>query len=252
MRANEFLLEAKPENLGQGMLDKLYASYQQKDANDQQLEFEDGLGVANYIYQHVGPNYLTWVCKQYNQDRFLFLHDLSTVKDDLQNFVRLTRDRRINIERDINRYPDINQLRDAIAQATGSQTEIGSKFYQNIRNAINEFVKQGQAVWLYKGNDYSIYHPKTFEASNICKNFMSTNVCTIMNDYYFKQYSQKGTLIYIITQDKLYNCYISKDAWMKSSEFADERNDHRYNLPWMLENFPALHLTHEVAANMVE
>jgi len=34
MRAREFIVEAKPENLGQGMLDKMYAAWLYRDANE--------------------------------------------------------------------------------------------------------------------------------------------------------------------------------------------------------------------------
>ena len=34
MRAREFITEAKPENLGQGMLDKMYAAWLYRDANE--------------------------------------------------------------------------------------------------------------------------------------------------------------------------------------------------------------------------
>lgn len=38
MRAREFIVEAKPENLGQGMLDKMYAAWLYRDANDMDEE----------------------------------------------------------------------------------------------------------------------------------------------------------------------------------------------------------------------
>ena len=244
MRAREFiLLEAKPETLGNGMLEKLFATYQTRDINDTTLpnKFENGHQIATYIYQFIGPNYLTWVAKQYNQDQHFFLHDLPNWGDTLTQFSTIVKDNRIQIEKDINRYQNIDQLRTAIEQASGTKQNLGSKFYSSAISAIDEFVKKKEASWLYKGTDYSIYYPKTFESSNLCSKLMSTTVCTIMNKYYFDEYSKHGTLMYIISQDKLYNCFISKDASSKNSEFADEKNNHsEYDLKWMLSSFPAL------------
>jgi len=61
-----------------------------------------------------------------------------------------------------------------------------------------------------------------------------------MNPSHFDRYSDDGTLMYIISQDKLYNCFISRDPEESPSEFSDQKNDHSYDLKWMLKNFPAL------------
>lgn len=242
MRASEFILEAKPENLGQGMLDKLFATYQQRDANDNTLpeKFENGLRVANLIFQNVGPAYLIWVAKQYNQDPNFFLHDLPTWRADLNKFNRMTRGTQYQIEKDLNKYQDIEQLRATMQDAMGDHGQVVSKFYQDVTNVMNDYVAKGEATWLYKSPQYSIYYPKTWESSNICKSVMSTNVCTIMNKGHYDDYSANGTLMYIVTQNRLYNCYISKDKNKKRSEFADQQNDHNFDLGWMLEHFPAL------------
>jgi hypothetical protein len=239
---SRIIMEAKPETLGDGLLNKLFSTYQQRDINDASLnKFENGMQVANLIFQFVGPNYLAWVVKQYNIDQYFFLHDLPEWKTTLEQFATITKDRRIPIEKDINRYQNIDQLRTTIDNATNTQQNLGSKFYSNAIAAIDQFVNEKKASWLYKSNDYSIYLPKTFDASNICSKLMSTTVCTIMNESHFNDYSKHGTLMYIITQDKLYNCFISKDGAKKKSEFADEKNNHTdYDLAWMLENFPAL------------
>lgn len=85
---------------------------------------------------------------------------------------------------------------------------------------------------------------KTYEASHIMSALLKTNICTIMNNGYFDNYSKAGTLMYIIpneAQDKLYNCFISKNAEHgKDSEFVDEQNRHGFDLSWQLQHFPAL------------
>ena len=240
MRARDFLLEAKPENLGQGMLNKLYQTYLNRDVNDTHFSnLADGHQVAMAIYNAVGPNYLIWAAKQYNQDQHFFLHDLEEWNNTLTQFATISKDRRVQIEKDINRYQNIDQLRTAISQASGQQETLGSKFYSNIISAIDNFVKDGQASWLYRSNEYSIYYPKTFEASNICSKFISTSVCTIMGEANFRSYSENGTLMYTITQDKLYNCYINATK-SKRSEGADEKNNHNYDVEWQFERFPQL------------
>ena len=240
MRARDFLLEAKPENLGQGRLNKLYQTYLNRDANEiGGYDLADGHQVATEIYNAVGPNYLIWAAKQYNQDQHFFLHDLEEWKNTLTQFATISKDRRVQIEKDINRYQNIDQLRTAISQASGQQETLGSKFYSNIISAIDKFVKDGQASWLYRSNEYSIYYPKTYEASNICSKFISTSVCTIMGETNFRSYSENGTLMYTITQDKLYNCYINTTK-AKRSEGADEKNNHDYDVEWQFEHFPQL------------
>jgi hypothetical protein len=242
MKIKEIILEAKPQNLGQGMLDKLFAVYQQRDINDATLpqKFESGAQVADLIYQNIGPSYLIWAAKQYTVDKYFFLHDLPEWKQTLDQFNVLSKDRRIELEKDINKYQSIDRLRTALEQASGAKEHLGSKFYSTAISAIDKFVKQGQASWLYRSNEYSIYYPKTFESSNVCSKLMSTNVCTIMNKEHFDSYSDKGTLMYIITQDKLFNCYISKYSSGKSSEFADEKNNHDFDLAWQLQHFTKL------------
>ena len=177
----------------------------------------------------------SWVSKQYNQDQHFFLHDLPTWAEDLAQFKKLAQDRRLDIVRDINRYANIAQVRAVIAQAAGTKTEtnLAAKVTK-----LDPFVAAGQAQWWYQGNDYVIYHPRTFKASNICAHIgMKTNICTIMNPQHFASYSRNGTLLYIITADKLFNCYVSSK---RRPEYADEMNDHNYDLDYMISNFPAL------------
>lgn len=246
MRAKEFIVEARPDNIGQGILDKLKKTYLAKEHHNSaqmqmRLENENyGLNIANAMFNAVGPDYLIWVAKQYNQDPNFFLENLPEWKDTLTEFSNLVKDKRVEIERDINKYANIDQLRDVIHVASGSKQELGSPFYSKVIGAMNQFVEEGQASWLYRSPEYSIYYPKTFEASNICKTVMSTTVCTIMNQTHFDTYSKYGTLMYIVNQDRLYNCYISKNPSAQPSEFADQENNHKFNLHWMLENFPAL------------
>lgn len=245
MRAREFIIEATPQSLQPPVLDKLFKTYQTRDINDHHIpKFENGLGVANFIFNTIGPKSLIWVVKQYNIDQHFFLHDLSQWKSSIAEFDRLRADKRIQLPKnDLNQYQGIDELRKVISQFSANQQSLGSKFYSNAISLIDEFVKAGDADWLYRSNDYSIYHPKTFESSNVCastKFDMSTKICTIMSQFYFDEYSKNGTLMYIIDHSKLYNCYISKDGEKKESEFADELNNHTYDLDWMLENFPVL------------
>ena len=55
MKSYEFITEAKPENLGQNKLDQIFSTYQKRDSRDNTLpqKFNNGLEVANYIFQFV-------------------------------------------------------------------------------------------------------------------------------------------------------------------------------------------------------
>ena len=188
MRAREFIVEAKPENLGQGMLDKMYAAWLYRDANEMGAdEFATGTQVAEKIYKSVGPKYLIWAAKQYvNDEQFKIApmeESLEELKGLLTHFATLITDKRVQIEKDINKYASIGQLRDTIEKATISNQELGSTWYSTAINGLNPFVESGQADWLYKGSDYAIYHPKTFESSNILSKNLIGSVLTFARSW---------------------------------------------------------------------
>ena len=243
MKSYEFITEAKPENLGQNKLDQIFSTYQKRDSRDNTLpqKFDNGLEIANYIFQFVGPNNLIWVTNQYIKDQYFFLHDLPQWKTTLEEFFKITRSSRIQVNKDVNSYSNISELRKALDIAKGRSEQLGSKFYSKSISNIDKFVNEGEAKWLYRSNDYSIYQPLTFESSNICKNFnISVSACTIMDEDNYDDYINNGTLIYIIDQTNIYICYISNDIEEQESEFSDADNNHEYNLDWQLNKFPAL------------
>ena len=246
--ASQLLSEAKPENLGKGMMDKLAIAFKNKEMDDAmwdamppEKQASAGNDVAEKLYQAVGPKFLIWTAKQYVNEPHFPLEDLLFWKDTLTQFATVAADRRAQIEKDINKYPSIAELRKTLVAATATTQELGTTFFSKALSGIDPFVKSGDAIWLYKGNDYAIYHPKTFESSNILsKNLIgSVSVCTVMGKDQFDTYTAHGVLLYIISQDKMYNCYINTND-NKDSEFADQHNDHDFNLDFMLENFPKL------------
>jgi hypothetical protein len=244
MRAKEFIFEAKPENLGQVLVDKLFAKYSQTDIKDATItpKFTDGVGVANYIYQVVGPKYLIWVAKQYANDNYFFLHQLEAVKSILSDFVAVSNGR-VPIEKDISKYKSIGELRDTIDKAKKTVGSSGSSYFTKAVSRINEMVKSGQAEWLYQSNQYVIYQPKTFEASHMMSALISTTICTILNEDHFEQYNYSGILMYIIPNSEpetLYNCYISRSVADCPSEFANAQNDRKFGFDWQVSHFPAL------------
>ena len=249
MRARDFIIEAKPETLGQGMLDKLFATYTKRDVDDNLLpkKFESGLEVANYIYQYVGPAFLIWSSKQYNQDQHFFLHDLPAWKSTLDEFVKVAKNRQYQIEKDINKYQDINQLRQAIQQAVTPKEQEQVSFYDRIIPRLNQYVEQNNARWIYRGKDYSIYLPVTWEssreASRAC-NIKEGGACVTLSKNLFDSYTggtngQKGTLVFTIGQDSIYIAYLTKKGVHKS-EFSDINNNHEFDLTYQLTNFPNL------------
>lgn len=257
MRARDFIIEAKPSNLGNGMLDKLFATYQKRDSKDRLLptQFKSGLEVADYIYQYVGANYLIWASKQYNQDQHFFLHDLPAWKSTLENFAKTSRTRTSQIEKDINRYTDIDQLRQTLDQAAKSQEQSKGSQYDQIIKRLNQYVESKDAKWLYQGKTYSIYYPFIWEASRelgraCALDKKSGAACVTVSKNYFDEYTggtngEYGTLIYTIAQDKVYVAYLSNsieydDEDVPSSEFSDITNNHKYNLSYQLTYFPEL------------
>ena len=238
------LLEAKPSGLGQGMLDKLFAVFSKRDINDSELgqKFEDGLQIAEYLFKFVGPKNLIWVAKQYTTDEYFFLHDLDEWKNTFDEFDKLCKDRRITIEKDVNKYKSITELRKTIDELGGRQAELGSKFFSKAVGGLEPFFNNGDADLLYRGSKYIIYHPISFDSSSVLNTgnlIGSVNLCTVMSSGYFEQYSDLGYLIYIISQDRMYNCYINTSA-AKESEFADQQNDHSKDLSFLLDEFPEL------------
>ena len=238
------LLEAKPSGLGQGMLDKLFVVYSKRDINDNELgqKFEDGLQIAEYLYTFVGPKNLIWVAKQYTVDEYFFLRDLDEWKNTFDEFDKLCKDRRIVIEKDVNRYKSITELRNTIGELGGRQAELGSKFFSKAVGGLEPFFNNGDADLLYRGSEYIIYHPISFDSSSVLNTgnlIGSVNLCTVMSSDYFEQYSNLGYLIYIISQDRMYNCYINTSN-NRQSEFADQDNNHSKDLSFLLDEFPEL------------
>lgn len=241
MLLRELLTEAKPENLNQPTLDKLFAAYEQKEGTHAEEKIENGLEVAQRLFAAVGAEYLIWTAKQYIQDQHFFLHDLPNWTTAFNKFNELKRKKSINIERNINSYQNIDQLNSTLQEILGGERLEGSDYYKRAILAINEYARRGEAKWLYRGNDYSIYQPLTYKSSHEWYNLIQgVTVCTVTNQRYFDNYSQHGVLIYIISQNGMYNCYIGTDG-RKHSEFSDYKNDHdNYPFKWMLQNFPAL------------
>jgi len=273
MRAKEFIVEAKPENLGEKVCHQLSNAWDDKKDSDASMDtIQDALyntdnwkidydtsspeerrnyylgtfgkAIADEIFKFIGPKNLIWAVKQYINDEHFFVHDLAEWRNTLTVFATITRSPRVQIERDINKYTNIDQLRTAIDTVTAIPGNTGSGYFKKAIARIDEMVQSGQAAWLYQGHDYVIYHPKTYDASHIMSALLKTNICTIMNNSYFDKYSNAGTLMYIIPnaeQDKLFNCFISKNTEHgKDSEFADEQNRHGFDLSWQLQHFPAL------------
>jgi hypothetical protein len=237
----DLLNEAKPENIGQNKLDQLFSTYQKRDINDQTLQqkYTSGMDIANLLYQYSGPKNFLWVINQYIKDQHFFLHDLPQWKITLDEFDKITRSK-TQLNKDITSYKNIDELRKAISSLKNQ--DLTANFYPNAINKIDEYTKKGEARWLHRSNDYSIYQPLTFKSSNICESFNlpGLNICSILSKNLYNMYSQSGTLIYIIDQRKIFICFVSRDTSMKRSEFVDEQNVTDYNLGWQLKKFPAL------------
>ena len=246
------LSEAKPADT-KGMWEKVIRAFISKENVPQSVaelfDDEDALYITTEIFDAVGPKYLIWAVKQYTTDPHFPLGDLPQWKDTLTQFATIANDKRVQIEKDINKYPNIGELRNAIRAAVGTQQELGTTFFSKAVGGLEPFVKDAQASWVYKGSDYAIYYPKTYESSGILKDNLigSVSVCTVMNKTYFDNYTQNGTLLYIIGQDKMYNCFINTapntrghDGHGEKSEFADQHNDHTITLDFLLQNFPKL------------
>jgi hypothetical protein len=229
MRAKEFIIEAKPENLGQGQLYKLSsAAIKKNDAIDDGEYTALAKELADYIFKYVGPKYLIWTVNQYINDPTFSLNDIDTLQDLLTQFDTIKANPRVQMEKDLMKYKSIKELKKAIKQAAETVGTIGTAYFSKAVERINQLVKSGQADWLYKGNDYVIYHPKTFEASHMMSALISTTICTIMNKEYFDDYSAQGYLMYTIPNsepNKLYNCFVN-DSYVNKSEAADEQNNH--------------------------
>ena len=258
------LLEAKPGQLNSNMLKKLGSALEVKSDSDyfvdamdsgeisdpeevgyEVYEQEVGRFIGEEIYRYVGSKYFTWVCKQYINDENFFLHDLEDWKDTLSEFARISNDRTIAIERDINRYGSMDELRNVIEEYSISKDDQymikASKYFKDAVNMIDDKVRTGQAAMLYRGNDYVIFQPKSYEASKMMHELIKVNICTIYSENYYNKYSADGMLMYIIPSNeyKLYDCFISFDASKRKSEFADEKNIH-HEFAWQLHKFPAL------------
>ena len=111
------LVEATPDSIGENQWIKLYNAMKSKQdhLDDPELAQADerlyGNKIANIIFQHVGPKTLQWVVKQYINDNYFFLHDLDAWKNTLGEFATITRNPRVQIERDLNKYKNVDEYK---------------------------------------------------------------------------------------------------------------------------------------------
>lgn len=254
MRVNEFLLEAKPENLGDGMIKKIARAYFKKEGVNPDVDSTDpiavdkeylktGYGLANAIYNHIGPKYLIWVVKQYIQDQYFSYNDIRSWKDTLDEYTQAITARK-PIERDINKFANIDQLRTELRK---QQTESIGKMYDIIVPVLDKFVQQGQAKWLYKGTDYVIYKPDTWEASNAFYRVLNnkgirTSACVTYDSNLYDRYSEGGPFVLTIAPETGFVAYIktNDDPHAQLSEFSDVHNNHDFGLEYQLKHFPKL------------
>lgn len=254
MRYKEFLIEAKPENLGDGMIKKIGQAYFKKtrfmpnaDSSDPDAVdlavLQTGYSLANSMYNHVGPKYLIWVAKQFVQDPHFMTEDFQAWADTLEDYTRVVAARK-PIERDINKFANIDQLRTELRKH--QESSVG-KMYDIIVPVLDEFVQSGQAAWLYKGNDYVIYRPDTWEASNAFYRVLNnkgirTSACVTYDDGMFHHYTDEGSFVLTIAPETAYVAYINTGGWGSTppSEFADVYNNHEYGLEYQLKQFPKL------------
>lgn len=246
MRAHEFLLEATPDNLGEGALVKLGKAYFAKEGNSEVLPPPDnyaeyGRNVARSLFNYSGPKYLIWTVKQYTTDRHFKLEDGFAWHATFGKFEEALK-ARANIKRDINQYKNINELRTTLAEVN---KDIEFNFYKETINILDPFTKNGQASWVHRGADYSIYHPKTWESSNALYRYYNNNgkadidLCVTYGEDYFHNYKSHGDWVLTITQNNAYIAYFSNSNNLPS-EFADVHNDHEYGIEFQISQFPLL------------
>lgn len=239
MRANEFINEDRSQAIDSVMGHKVLAAYEKKKSNDPTLNFTTSLEVLKYINSIIPDVYMKWVAKQYVRDQYFFLHDLEQWQQLLNQFAELSKDKRFEFNKNIDSYQDINQLRSTLSNLGNKREEVGSKFYDKVINGANKFVESKQASWLYRSNEYSIYHPETWESSNIFSKLCdNVSACTMMNKLNFTQYKTGGELFYTISQDNVYVAYVPTKG--KYDEFADKSNNHLYDIIFQTKQFPKL------------
>jgi hypothetical protein len=256
MRYREFLLEAKPDNLGDGLIKKIGQAYFRKvrvmpnaESTDpvavDQAVLQTGYSLADSMYNHVGPKNLIWVAKQFVQDPHFMPEDFPAWADTLGEYTSAV-DARKPIERDLNKFANINQLRTEIRKY---QDEAVGEVYDIIVPVLDKFVQQGQAAWLYKGKDYAIYRPDTWQASNefyrvLNNKGINTSLCVTYSEDMYKQYTKRGVFVLIIAPDTAYISYIStgdtNGHYAATSEFSDMYNDHQHGLEEQIKMFPRL------------
>lgn len=234
MRATEFLLEAKPENLGDGLIKKLGQAYYKKSrtlpnaesTNPAEVDREylaTGYSLADYLYKQIGPKFLIWVVKQYIQDPHFMHEDIPAWADTLGDYTQAIQ-ARLPIEKDINKFANINQLRTELRK---HQESTVGKVYDTIVPALDKFVQKGHAAWLYKGKDYAIYRPDTWESSNEFHRVLNNkgikpSICVTYGETYYEEYIAQGTFVITIAPDTAYVAYVNTHS---------EAGDSFYNVP---------------------
>ena len=171
------------------------------------------------------------------------MHDLETWKYVFSIFDR--RDIKSKIEKkDINQYKSIDELKSIVlplVQQRESMTD-----YDHIIEAVDKFVQKDEANWLYKSNGYNIYHPISFNSSNILKDLYggknNVDVCTVVGKNHYNEYSNDGYLIYILMPTTFFVAFINQKPVIDgtASEFKDKLNNDAYGLDFQLKHFPPM------------
>lgn len=244
----QILNEARPENIGSGLVKKVgmahinkepRASLQVSQLSPEELDarsFDDGTALVHEFFNAVGPNYLIWVCKQYILDKHFVFGDLHAWRETLEFYAEVCRAKSNQIERDINQFTSIDQLRTVLKKFEEDLSILDLVF-----PFLDKFVQEGQAMWIYKNAQYCIYFPKTWKASNefyrvLNNRNIKSSLCVTYDDAFYEDYTYIGTFVLTISHDNAYCAFVGHHK----SEFTDMNNNRDADVVYQVSKFPKL------------
>ena len=225
------LIEAREDTIAARQGDDLLRVYHRKDAHHFHTIFDNALDLVKFISIHTIPEYLQWVINQYIKTSYeqFNLGDLQEIKNDLVRYNELKKAAGDLVAKDINRYANIDALREAINKHQGSalhKNSLMAQYYQ----VMEQQVKAGNGEWKHHSTNLSIYTPKNWQGSKALREIAPNEISlcvTYLNDMtFFDKYKEAGIMDFVLTPSQLYLLFFSQLLSRMNSEFADRHNNH--------------------------
>ena len=222
---NQLLNEAREDNIAEKQGSAIFDVYTKKDSKRFSTKFDNPLDLIKYISQNTIPTYIQWTCNQYRTNPHFFLEDLPQYKTQLTEYDKLKKKARETVNKDINKYKNINELQQDNAKY-GQQQQTGNQLIVTIYNTMKDQIAEGNAEWFYQSPNLSVYKPLNHEACWAIRRAVGDNNISLCVTYEdpdnYNRYTTNGDLYFIITNKMMYSFFFDKDSEDDDDDYDDD------------------------------